>query len=114
MLLDTAGGSAADPRSAVIIDASTAMVAQEASMFGGGDVDSTTYLPPSTASQPITAPISTRMLPQQQHVQQSHQQQLLPPSSQTVVQPTRDSAQAPLRKLSVDLIKTYKQINEVG
>lgn len=26
----------------------------------------------------------------------------------------RDSGQAPLRKLSVDLIKTYKHINEVG
>nr|CAD7438831.1 unnamed protein product [Timema bartmani] len=26
----------------------------------------------------------------------------------------RDSASAPLRKLSVDLIKTYKHINEVG
>lgn len=26
----------------------------------------------------------------------------------------RDAASAPLRKLSVDLIKTYKHINEVG
>lgn len=26
----------------------------------------------------------------------------------------RDSTSAPLRKLSVDLIKTYKHINEVG
>jgi len=26
----------------------------------------------------------------------------------------RDASQAPLRKLSVDLIKTYKYINEVG
>jgi len=37
----------------------------------------------------------------------------LPTYNHVLVSPYRDASTAPLRKLSVDLIKTYKFINEV-
>ncbi|XP_077985028.1 dual specificity tyrosine-phosphorylation-regulated kinase 1A-like isoform X2 [Glandiceps talaboti] len=49
---------------------------------------------------------------QEQQFQQQHQQEMAALQSR-IPQTFRDASQAPLRKLSVDLIKTYKHINEV-
>ncbi|XP_070551677.1 dual specificity tyrosine-phosphorylation-regulated kinase 1A-like isoform X1 [Ptychodera flava] len=49
---------------------------------------------------------------QEQQFQQQHQQEMAALQSR-IPQTFRDASLAPLRKLSVDLIKTYKHINEV-
>jgi len=85
----------------------------------------TTVVPlqPDSAALP---PIKSHPL-HQQHVQQLYQQQRLHHVTMPNMAPAttgaavtqqsstfRDPASAPLRKLSVDLIKTYKHINEVS
>lgn len=90
------------------------------------DLTSTSVVPlqPDSAALP---PLKSHPLQQQVQLQQLYQQQRLhqhhvtmpnmaPTAAAVTQQPAsyRDSATAPLRKLSVDLIKTYKHINEVS
>ncbi|XP_006812174.1 dual specificity tyrosine-phosphorylation-regulated kinase 1B-like isoform X2 [Saccoglossus kowalevskii] len=53
-----------------------------------------------------------QQIQEQQYQQQQHQQEMAALQSR-IPQTFRDATTAPLRKLSVDLIKTYKHINEV-
>lgn len=69
---------------------------------------------PNTSSQQALTSSQQALLTdntQEQLAQQMEMQQAL---LHRIPNSFRDPAHAPLRKLSVDLIKTYKHINEVG
>lgn len=94
------------------------------------DLTATSVVPLQPDSAALPALKSHSLQQQQLQLQQLYQHQRLQPHHAAVTMPNmaptsaavtqqqttsfRDAANAPLRKLSVDLIKTYKHINEVS